>query len=188
MTANTDETVASAWFGTAFTQLHPRLQSSHRHGGRLRGPVSIAFGRGLAGAAGRRLAGRLGIPAQAEEHQLEVTTSHHDDLLHWDRRFDERQKFASTFLPVGHWPDGCWIEQTAVIALKLQVDIIDGGWHRRCVGAQRGRWHVSRWLLPRSEAFKRIEEDRYRFSVGFALPLPGEVLRYGGLPCESTFD
>lgn len=75
-----------------------------------------------------------------------------------------------------------------MIALKLQVDIIDGSWHWRCIGAQRGHWRVPRWLLPRSEAFKRIEGDRYRFSVSFALPLMGEVLRYDGLLRESSDD
>ncbi len=65
----------------------------------------------------------------------------------------------------------------------LQVDIVDGGWHWRwrCIGAQRGRWRLPRWLLPRSEAFKRVEGGHYRFSVSFALPLLGEVPRYGGL-------
>lgn len=181
MTTDTDDTVASAWFGSNFTRLDPLLQSIHRHGGLLRGPVAVSFGHGLAGAMGRRIARRFGIPPEAGQHQLEVTISHHDGLLHWDRRFDQGQRFPSTFLPLGHWPDGCWIEQTAAIALRLQVDIIDGGWYWRCIGAQRGRWHLPRWLLPRSEAFKRAEGGHYRFSVSFALPLLGEVLRYGGL-------
>ncbi len=46
---------------------------------------------------------------------------------------------------------------------------------------------MPRWLLPRSEAYKRIEEGRYRFKVSFALPLLGMVLGYGGwldeVPC-----
>ncbi|WP_426687998.1 DUF4166 domain-containing protein [Rhodanobacter ginsengiterrae] len=178
--AELTQTAASRWFGDAFFQLHPRLQSLHRRGGLLRGPVDICFGRGLAGMIGRRLARRLGIPAMPGKHQLEVAISHHDDLLHWDRRFDGGERFPSTFLPVGRWPAGSWVEQTAVIALQLQVDIVDGGWHWRCVGARRGRWRLPRWLLPRSEAYKRIEEGRYRFKVSFALPLLGMVLGYGG--------
>jgi hypothetical protein len=174
-------TVVSEWFGTAFDRLHPLLQSLHRHGGRLHGPTVIRFGRGLAGMAGRRIAGKLGIPRNGGEHALEVTISHHDGLLHWDRRFDGGHRFPSTFRPHGHWPDGYWIEDTAAIALLLQVEVIDGGWYWRCIGAQYGRWRLPRWLLPRSEAYKRIEDGRYRFSVSFALPLLSEVLGYGGL-------
>jgi hypothetical protein len=175
------DTAVSHWFGPAFGRLHPLLQDLHRHGGTLRGPIAIRFGRGVAGVAGRRFARRLGIPCDGGEHVLEVTIRHDDDALHWDRRFDDGHCFASTFRPCGHWPDGGWIEATAVIALHLQVDVIDGGWHWRCIGARFGRWPVPRWLLPRSEAYKRIEAGHYRFSVSFALPLLGEIVRYGGL-------
>lgn len=175
------ETASSAWFGTAFAQLHPRLQQLHRQGGRLRGSVEMAFGHGLAGVIGRRMARRLGLPAAAGSHQLEVHISHRDGVLHWDRRFDDGRQFLSTFAPHGGWPDGWWIEQTALVALRLQVDIVDGGWHWRCIGAQWQRWNLPRWLLPRSTACKCIEQDRYRFSVSFSLPLLGELLRYGGL-------
>lgn len=176
-----DNTATRAWFGANFSRLHPRLQALHRSGGVLCGDVAISFGRGLAGMAGRRIARRLGIPTSAGSHQLEVRISHHDGLLHWDRRFDDGQRFRSTFRPLGHWPNGCWIEDTAAVQLQLQVDVIDGGWYWRCIGAQRGRWRLPGWLLPRSKAFKRIDNDHYRFSVSFALPVLGDVLCYGGL-------
>lgn len=174
-------TASSRWFGEHFARLHPRLQALHIDGGVLDGSVRIAFGRGLAGVLGRRIARKLGIPTTGTDHQLQVTIAHRGDVLHWDRRFDDAQEFPSTFRPVGHWPDGYWVEATSAISLLLQVDIIDGGWHWRCIGARRGSWRVPTWLLPRSEAFKRIEHDGYRFSVSFSLPLLGEVLRYGGL-------
>lgn len=179
--ASGGESAACTWFGPGFARLHPQLQRLHRHGGILRGAVEIAFGHGLAGTIGRRMARRLGIPAEPGSHLLEVHISHDGGVLHWNRRFDDDRQFLSTFVPVGGWPDGCWIEQTALIALRLQVDIIDGGWHWRCIGATWKRWSVPRWLLPRSKAYKRIVAGRYEFSVGFMLPLLGEVLRYGGL-------
>jgi hypothetical protein len=37
------------------------------------------------------------------------------------------------------------------------------------------------WLFPNSIAFKTVEAGRYRFYVGFSLPLLGTVLSYGGL-------
>lgn len=180
-TPATDETVVSQWFGPAFGRLHPLLQALHRRGGRLRGPVAIRFGRGPAGMVGRRLARKLGIPGDGGEHALEVTIAHHDGALHWTRRFDDGRVFASVFRPYGRWPEGGWIEDTAVIALLLQVDVIDGGWYWRCVGARRGGLRLPRWLVPRSQAYKRIEDGRYRFGVSFALPLFGDVLAYGGL-------
>jgi hypothetical protein len=175
------DTASSAWFGSDFARLHPRLQALHLEGGVLYGAVHISFGRGLAGVIGRRIARRLGIPTKGIDHPLQVTIAHHGEVLHWDRRFGNAQQFKSTFRPVGHWPDGHWVEETSAISLLLQVDLIDGGWYWRCIGARLGHWRMPTWLLPRSEAFKRIEDDRYRFSVSFALPLLGEVLRYGGL-------
>ena len=78
-------------------------------------------------------------------------------------------------------PDGGWIEETGAVTLRLQVDVLDGGWQWRCIGARFGRWPVPRWLLPRTRAGKRIEAADYRFDVSIALPLLGEVLGYGGL-------
>lgn len=186
MSESPGETATSAWFGTNFARLHPRLQALHREGGVLRGAVMISFGRGLAGVVGRRMARKLGIPTRGEDHQVEVSIHHDGGVLHWDRCFDGLQRFPSTFHPVGHWPHGYWIEDTSAVSLALQVDVIDGGWYWRCIGARLGRCRAPTWLLPRSEAFKRIEDDRYRFSVSFALPLLGEVPRYGGLLRAST--
>jgi hypothetical protein len=166
-------TVVSDWFGPAFAQLHPLLQSLHRHGGKLRGPVGIGFGRGLAGIAGRRLARRLGIPRDGDSHMLEVTIGHDDAVMHWDRRFDDGHCFASTFRPYGHWPDGGWIEVTSAISLRLQVDVIDGGWYWRCVGAQRGHWSIPRWLWPRSDSVvARVAESIARDACLVALLYP----------------
>lgn len=176
-----DDTAVSHWFGPAFGQLHPQLQALHRHGGTLQGPLTIRFGRGLAGLAGRRLARRLGIPTEGGAHRLQVCIHHRDGRLHWDRRFDDGTRFASTFRPCGRWPDGSWIEETGALALRLQVDVVDGGWQWRCIGARLGRWPLPLWLLPGTHAGKRIEAGDYRFDVSIALPLLGEVLGYGGL-------
>ena len=176
-----DDTAVSRWFGPAFAHLHPQLQALHRRGGTLQGPLAIRFGRGLAGVVGRRLARKLGIPADGAAHRLHVAIRHADGLLHWDRRFDDGARFVSTFRPYGHWPDGGWIEETGAVSLRLQVDVVDGGWQWRCIGAQLGRRPVPLWLLPRTRAGKRIEAGDYRFDVSIALPLLGEVLGYGGL-------
>ncbi|WP_266171490.1 DUF4166 domain-containing protein [Dyella subtropica] len=176
------ETAVSAWFGDGFERLHPLLQDLHRHGGRLHGPVRIRIGRGVAGWVGRRLARKLGVPVdEGRAHTLKVSIHHTDGQLHWDRRFDDAHHFPSTFRPVGRWPDGYWVEDTSAIALLLQVEVIDGGWYWRCVGATRGPLRLPAWLLPRGDAYKRIEQGQYRFSVSFALPLLGELLAYEGL-------
>jgi hypothetical protein len=60
--------VVSDGFGEAFAQLHPLLQSLHRHGGKLRGQVGTGFGHGLAGIAdGRyRFSVRFALPLPGE--------------------------------------------------------------------------------------------------------------------------
>lgn len=169
-----------AWFGPAFEQLHPWLQQLHRRGGRLQGEVLLAFGGGLAGVFGRRLARRLGIPDDAGRHVLDVDISHDGASLLWDRRFNARTRMASVFHPVGAWPEGYWIERTGPVEMHLGVEIVDGGW---CWRLRRLRVHgvpVPLWSLPRPDAGKRIVDGRYRFFVGFSLPGLGAVLSYGG--------
>ena len=174
------ESVVSRWFGPAFSQLDPLLQDLHRHGGRLHGDVDIDFGRGLAGLFGRRLARKLGIPVDAGKHRLAVDISHDPTTLYWDRCFDGATRMASVFQPVGHWPDGFWIERTGAVQFHLGVDIDDGGWTWRLRSARVFGLPMPRWLLPRSEAGKKIVDGKYRFFVGFSLPLLGPVLSYGG--------
>lgn len=87
----------------------------------------------------------------------------------------------SLFVPMGALPDGCWIEQTGPIRLALTVDIIEGGWYWRCLKMWLHGIRVPLWLMPRTQAFKRVEGERYRFYVGLSLPLLGTVLSYGGL-------
>jgi len=176
----TDQPV-SDWLGAQFALLHPQLQSLHRDGGVLHGAVDIVFGRSLAGVFGRRLARRLGIPDTAGTHALEVDISHDGAALYWDRRFDQGSRMASVFRPVGHWPEGYWLEQTGPIELRLSVDVLDGGWYWRLLGAKFRGIPLPLWLLPQSKAYKRIENGSYRFQVGFSLPLFGLVLSYGGL-------
>jgi hypothetical protein len=175
------DNVVTRWFGPAFFQLHPLLQTLHRHGGRLYGDIAVDTGRGLAGLIGRRLARRLGIPSDRARCGFEVQVVHEADALLWRRRFDDGGTMVSRFVGLGHFPAGCWIEQTGPLQLSLGVDIVDGGWHWRLRAA---RWHglrVPLALLPGSQAGKRIVDGRYAFEVEFQLPLLGRVLRYGGL-------
>ena len=176
-----NSTPSSRWFGDRFAELHPLIQNLHIHGGTLSGPVTITLGRNLAGIIGRRLAGKLGIPMDAREHALQVTISHQADGLHWDRCFDSHHWVRSLFQPVGQSPDGCWIEHTGPIKLSLSVDIRAGGWYWRVLKGRIGGINMPRWLLPQTTAYKRIEDDRYRFYVGIAVPMLGTVLSYSGL-------
>lgn len=172
-----NETSVTRWFGAGFERLHPLLQDLHRRGGRLRGEVEIA----CRGAIGRRLAQRLGLPPDCTRSAFAVEIRHDGDTLRWTRHFDATHVMRSTFVPHGTWPDGWWIETTGPFELRLAVDVVDGGWHWRCVGARLHGIGVPLWLLPRTQAFKRIENGRYRFEVAVALPVFGTVLRYGGV-------
>lgn len=174
-------TAVSTWFGDDFAQLHPLLQQLHREGGVLRGNVALAIPGGVAGWVGRRLATKLGIPSEAQNYPFEVTISHRANQLHWSRRFADGHTLLSIFEPVGRHANGYWRERTGNTELHLQVDILDGGWHWRCVGMRVAGLPVPLWLAPRTHAYKQIEADQYRFYVGFSLPLLGTLLSYGGL-------
>jgi hypothetical protein len=169
------------WFGPGFAALHPQMQRLHLHGGRLRGGVDVMIPSGLAGVVGRRLARQLSVPVEPGHHLLEVSISHQADGLHWDRCFDRRTDMKSVFQPVGSLPDGHWLERTGPLHLRLTVDTPDGGWHWRCIGLRWRGLPLPVWLFPQSRASKRIENGRYRFEVGFAIPGLGTVLSYGGL-------
>lgn len=169
------------WFGDDFTQLHPLLQRLHRHGGRLSGQVTIDIPSGVAGLIGRRLALRLGIPAQPGAHDLEVLISHADGALRWERCFDSTMRVLSLFKPVGTRRNGHWAEETGPLKMSLTVDIAeDGGWHWRCLSVRFSSVPLPMWLFPQSKAHKAIVGDKYRFHVGFAMPSLGTVLSYGG--------
>lgn len=169
------------WFGEHFRQLHPLLQALHTHGGSLAGPLQLDFGTGLAGIIGKRIAKKLGVPVDAAPHQIKVFILHQADGMHWDRCFDDSTLFKSLFVPTGNIDDGYWQESSGRITLYLTVDIIDRGWHWRCLKIKWKRISLPCWLLPRTDAYKRIEQDKYRFQVSFSLPLLGRLFSYGGL-------
>lgn len=175
------ENAVTTWFGGGFGQLHPHLQALHRRGGTLRGPVTFWFRKGIAGALGRRLARHLGIPDVAGQHQLDVEIGHSAGTMSWNRCFDRSQFLRSIFRPIGRWPDGHWFENTDPMEFTLNVAVIEGGWYWRIVGARLRGVPMPLWLLPRVTAYKRIEADKYRFHVGFALPVVGDVFSYSGL-------
>ena len=176
-------TVVEDWFGGAFCDLHPLLQRLHREGGVLSGDVDVQFGAGLAGVLGRRLAKRLGIDHERATNRLEVTIYSDHEGLHWNRRFNDRGEFRSTFVPVGRFPQGHWAERTGSIRLLLQVAIVNSGWHWRHMRTYASGLPLPAWLAPRTIAFKEIDGDRYRFRVDIGLPLFGTLLSYSGRLC-----
>ncbi|ALN56281.1 hypothetical protein GLE_0923 [Lysobacter enzymogenes] len=175
---------AIGWFGPAFDRLHPLLQALHRDGGALAGEIELRSGRGLAGVLGRRLARRLGIPLDRPRRGFRVDIVHEPARMLWLRRFDDGSELRSVFEPVGHWPDGHWLETTGPVRLRLGVDLDGGGWRWRLLGLSARGLPLPRLLFPRTDASKRIEriddEERYRFAVVFSWFPFGELLRYQG--------
>lgn len=169
------------WFGDDFAKLHPLLQHIHLHGGQLAGAIEIDIPGGLAGYVGRRLAQKLGVPSTGQHHSLRVHISHQEDGLHWGRCFDDQHYMLSILRPIGTRPNGYWIESTGPLKLFVTVDIVDGEWHWRCIKIQAFGVRLPLFLFPASKAFKRIENNQYRFFVGFSLPMLGQILSYGGL-------
>jgi len=174
-------TMSSEWFEDSFDKLDPLLRQLHLQGGELAGPVKIKIGTGLAGFFAKRIAKKLGVPVNKGEHRLKVNISHQADGLHWDRCFDESTLFRSVFLPVGNKSNGYWVETTGTIKIFLTVDIREGGWHWCCMRVKIKGITIPLWLFPKTTAYKKIENGCYRFYVGIALPLLGEVISYSGL-------
>lgn len=175
------KTPVEQWFGAKFAQLHPLLQKLHLHGGQLSGVVDIHVGAGLAGVIGTALARTFCIPAKSASHEFTVDIFHAADGLHWHRRFGGESPMRSLFVPVGHLPDGYWIESNGPIRMALTVDVRHGGWHWRPKKIWLHGLRMPLWLLPKTTAYKCIEDGRYRFCVSISLPLLGTVLSYGGL-------
>jgi hypothetical protein len=174
------------WFGPRFTELHPLLQDLHLRGGALSGTVDIQTGTGLGRLVGAALARQFSIPANGGPHGFKVNIFHGAGGLHWHRGFDGQSEMQSLFVPVGTSAHGYWIESNGPIRLALTVDIIGGGWYWRCLKIWVHGVRMPLWLLPKTTAFKRVEGGRYRFYVGFSLPLLGTVLSYGGLLSASV--
>ena len=86
----------------------------------------------------------------------------------------------SIFQPVGTRIDGHWLEETGALEMRLTVDIKDGGWYWRCLSMRVHGFPLPLWLFPNSQAFKTIEDGRYKFYVGFSLPFMGTFLAYSG--------
>jgi hypothetical protein len=173
------------WFGPEFEHLHPLLQHLHLQGGVLAGEVHIQVGRGLAGVLGRRLAYKMGIPIDQPHCPLRVVISHRAQQLHWARTFGtgtgSAKEVLSVFEAVGQHPGGYWVERTGAMHFKMTVDVIDGGWHWRALGASLHGLPLPISWLPRSRAYKRIENGAYRFEVAFVMPLLGPLFSYSGL-------
>jgi hypothetical protein len=172
--------IVERWFGTGFAELHPQLQQLHRQGGTLHGQVNLQLGNGLAGILGARLAARLGIPMEQPRVAFRVDIHSEGDTLHWNRAFADAALVCSSFQPKGSWPNGHWIESTGALKLSLAVDIQEGGWYWRPLKAWLYGVRIPLWLLPRTRAYKRIEDGLYHFYVGFSLPLLGNLLSYSG--------
>lgn len=172
--------MVSDWFGETFFELHPLLQELHKIGGVLSGKVNIKIATGLAGYLGKGFAKKFAIPIHSSEQPFSVSIAHHTDGLHWDRKFNTSE-MNSVFVPIGNKSNGYWLETTGSFQLYLRVDIKENGWYWRCLKAKYKYFRVPLCFLPRVNAYKKIEDGKYRFYVGFNLPIFGEVLSYSGL-------
>ena len=175
------QSLVETWFGGAFGRLDPLLQSLHRHGGVLTGPVDIRFGRGWAGWLGRRLARKLGVPCDRPTASLEVAIYCDEQGLHWDRCFDGVTRFRSLFVPHGRYPAGGWTETSGPFKLTLAVETPGGGWHWQLRRVVMHGMRLPLWVMPRTRAYKRASQGAYEFCVAISLPAVGLLLSYQGM-------
>lgn len=172
--------IVKNWFGEDFSQLSPELQKLHLEGGVLEGPVDIEFGKGIAGVWGKLLSKRLKLPS-AGKNNLQVSIFHTEEALHWNRKFNDSLVMKSTFKPIKTIKDGYWLENTGPLQIRLTVDVKNHGWHWRCLGVKVFGVPIPVWSFPQLQAYKCIENDGYRFFVGFKVPPIGLLLSYSGV-------
>lgn len=173
--------IVEKWFGDGFSQLHPDLQKIHQNGGHLRGIADVAYGVGLAGWIGQRIARKVGVPKGAANVLLEVSIESKGEYLLWRRMVAGHKKAQSHFRPYGNWPDGYWIESSSAVELQLRVQTNDGAWRWQQIRFSLFGITIPQWMTPKVVAYKRVESGQYRFEVALSLPLLGFVFSYGGL-------
>ena len=100
--------------------------------------------------------------------------------LRWNHSFDAEGEFRSTFVPVGHWPEGYWLEQSGALQLRLWVNLRAGAWHWQTIAARWRGVPLPLWLLPHTLAYKEVRGGQYHFHVSLSLPLLGLLLSYAG--------
>jgi hypothetical protein len=172
--------VVKNWFEDDFFDLDPLLQKLHISGGELSGNIKISYGKGIAGLIGKRLAKKMKLPNQGE-HKLLVSISHSSQGLHWNRKFNDNNIVKSLFVPFGNNKSGYWIETTGPVQMKLTVDIVNGGWFWRCLKVSLFGLPIPLCLIPKSKAYKIIENGKYIFNVSFTYPLLGSLVSYKGI-------
>ena len=64
--------------------------------------------------------------------------------------------------------------------MKLTVEIINGGWFWRCLKISLFGIPIPLWFVPKSQAYKIVENGRYVFKVAFTYPLFGSLVSYSG--------
>lgn len=172
--------IVKNWFENDFSDLDPLLQKLHLLGGELTGDIDLSYGVGIAGLIGKRLAKKMGLPGQGS-HKLLVSISHSKKGLHWNRKFNDNKLVESLFIPFGNHKNGYWIEKIGPIKMKLTVDIINGGWFWRCLKVSLFGLPIPLWFVPKSQAYKVVENNKYVFNVSFSYPLLGDLVSYKGV-------
>ena len=174
------QNVVTEWFGESFAGLNPLLQKLHQEGGILSGQVDVNYGKGIAGFMGRRIAKKLGVPLVSGKVDFTVTISHDAYSLHWNRLFGNQQRMNSTFIPYGNYQNGYWRETTGALTLELGVEVKQGGWYWQQRRVKFMGISLPQFLMPKTKAYKKIVNGKYRFYVSVRLPLLGHVLKYSG--------
>lgn len=175
-----ENNIVRNWLGASFKDLAPELQRLHIEGGTLKGNVEVLYGKGVSKFIGKRLAKKLNIQKEGL-NKLVVNISHDEKYLYWNRIFNDSARVESIFSPIGNKNNGYWIEKIGPLTMKLTVEIIDGGWHWKCLGFFYLGVPLPVWLFPNSKAYKTIEDGKYRFYVGFQAPIFGNLLSYSGV-------
>ena len=173
--------VTETWFGKNFSELHPKIQKLHSHGGTLTGEVNVEYGEGLGKMLGKRLGKKLGLPQSAGPTSLHIEISHTDTSMVWSRKFGGSNKLmTSCFTPQGSYTNGYWIERTGNIEIHLGVVVQNGAWHWIQRSTIVRNVNVPAAFIPTVKAKKYIQDGLYHFEVELVKQGLGLLVRYSG--------
>ncbi|MDE1461407.1 DUF4166 domain-containing protein [Spartinivicinus poritis] len=157
--------------GESFKDLPPLLQQAHSGDIYLQGSVTVKRGNLLANF----LANIIKMPPANSNCNLKVYGSHNEDIMKWQRHF-ENHIMESSFKLQGDY----LIENLGPIKLLLKLNVTNNKLIYNVVKTSIFGINIPKPLQPKLTAFEMEYNGLYRFHVSICLPIIGLLIGYNG--------
>jgi hypothetical protein len=162
--------------GKAWADLPAELRAMHDFSGSARGQASVERGTGRLA----RLAARLmGFPAASADVPVQVRFTERGGVETWTHNFGDETFSSDQFAGRGR-SEHLVCERFGPLTFAMAL-VVDGD----CLRLVLRRWSafgipLPMWFCPRSDAYERVEDGKFRFFVEISHPLAGLIVRYRG--------